>query len=121
MNCIDIIDYIYYRMSNFYDDEFESKPYVRGSIVLFGCLASNILTILSAILFIFKIKMSIMIIHITLGVALLLNIFYRSEEKYLKLCTMYKDENHKKLKGWLVFAYFLCSVIIYIISCFIFK
>lgn len=115
-----LIYYVYYRFSKFYEEWGEFEPYANGSIVLFGCIGFNVLTIISMILFVIDVKMPVSIIWITLASFLLLNIVFRSEVKYLALCEKYKNEKNAVLKGWLVFTYFVCSIITYGVSILLF-
>ena len=47
---------------------------------------------------------------------------FASDDKKLRILEKnYKDENHKKLKGWLVLVYWLCSMVTFGISIAFFK
>ena len=132
--------YCYYKMSKFYDElgqhlNWDGKAkdgHILGSLVLFGSFGFYFLSLLMFILYLFNKRMyemhEILIFNerldiiLILGVpivAVILSFLFINKKKYKELEEKYKDEKHRKLKGWLIFLYLICSLVLYIIAVFL--
>ena len=115
-----IIQYAYYRIVkalNATDDEWTIHfrvSYATG--YLCGCLFSNIVIIVAICrYFIFSIPVGDTIrfsYHYVFLPFVLISLFILPNEKsYERLEQKYKDEQHRSLKGWLVAAYLIFSIL----------
>ena len=114
--------YIFYRASRFYKSWGESNSYyISGKFLLFLALVANILFLVGLFCYILGIRYSIQIIYLIWILFSVLSFFVLNERKYEELAEKYKDEKNSQLKGWLVFAYVIGSVVLYFVSLYIFK
>ena len=115
--------YCYYRISKFYEDWGEKNGHVSGSLVLFLTFAGYFLSLLIFILSLFDKRIhemhDVLIFNENLDnilifgvpvLAAILSLFFINRKKYEELVEKYKDEKHKKIKGWLVFLYCIGSI-----------
>lgn len=108
--------YVFYKSSKFYEDWGEKDGYILGRMVICGSISFQILSIIIFVLYYFlneKINEDIIVGVITTGT--IISSFIK-EKKYKELVKRYKNEKNSILKGWLVFAYLISSVILYLIS-----
>lgn len=113
----DMFYYVFYRASKFYEDWGESNGYIGGGIVAVGSLGFIFLSIIIFVLhYLFNEKINTTIVWIILIITSILSFFILNEKKYEKLAEKYKDEKNSKLKGRIVFAYIIGSVILYFVS-----
>lgn len=115
-----LIYYMFYRTSKLYrelDVMGENKSYyVHGRSALIFALCTNFLTIIGVLCFTLKTQYGLIT---SCGAWLLLCIFgffVLDEKKYKKLEKVYKNEKNAEFKGWLVFAYYVCSMITFAVS-----
>ena len=107
----------------------EPDGHFAGSLMLFFSFAAYFLSLLMFILYSFDKRMrdfhEILIFNqeldkiLILGppiAAVILSIFFINKKKYKELEEKYKDEKYRKLKGWLIFLYLICSLVLYIIA-----
>ena len=114
--------YIFYRASKFYKSWGEyNNYYISGKFLLFLALVANILFLIGLFCYILGIRYSIQIIYLIWILFSVLSFFVLNERKYEELAEKYKDEKNSQLKGWLVFAYVIGSVVLYFISLYIFE
>ncbi len=112
--------YIFYRASKFYKSWGESNNYyISGKFSLFLALAANILFLIGLFCYLLGIRYSIQIVYLTWILLFVLSLFVLDKQKYKELAEKYKDEKNSQLKGWLVFAYIIGSVVLYFVSLFI--
>ena len=112
--------YCYYKFSKFYENWGEKDGHIAGSIVLFGSFAFILLSFLAFIFSLLKIKFNTTFIWAVFIVFGILSLFFIKKKKYKELEERYKNEKHSKLKGWLLFLYFIGSIALYIIFTFVF-
>lgn len=108
--------YVFYKSSKFYEDWGEKDGYILGRMVICGSISFQILSIIIFVLYYFlneKINEDIIVGVITTGT--IISSFIK-EKKYKELVKRYKNEKNSILKGWLVFAYLISSIILYLIS-----
>lgn len=108
--------YVFYKSSKFYEDWGEKDGYILGRMVICGSISFQILSIIIFVLYYFlneKINEDIIVGVITTGT--IISSFIK-EKKYKELVKRYENEKNSILKGWLVFAYLISSVILYLIS-----
>lgn len=95
----------------------EKKYYcIDGVFVLIFALCTNFLTIIGVLCFTLKTQYGLIT---SCGAWLLLcifGLFVLDEKKYKKLEKIYKNEKNAEFKGWLVLAYYVCSMITFAIS-----
>ena len=116
--------YCYYKISKFYDElgqhlNWDGKAkdgHILGSLVLFGSFGFYFLSLLIFVLSFFDEKIDADVVGGVLIVAVILSIFFINKKKYKELEEKYKDEKYRKLKGWLIFLYLICSLVLYIIA-----
>lgn len=115
------LDYCFYRAAAFYKNWGDKDIYCfSGSIVSYGSLIFLIMTIFLIVytqLFGGVPTKTIFIIGGILNV--IICIFSGNEKKFVLLEKKYKHEKHKKLKGWIVIAYWLLSWATFISVCLI--
>jgi len=115
-----LFNYCYYRISRFYENWGEKDVCYTGSIIIFGSFGFYLLSLLAFIFSVFKIKFSIVLIGSILCICVIISLFFINKLKYKELKQLYKDEKHRKLKGWIVFLYLISSVILFFISLYLF-
>ena len=100
----DLFYYIFYRASKFYKSWGEnSNYYISGKFLLFLAICANILTLIGLFCNILKIRYSIEVIYVVCILFSVLSFFILNEK-------------NNKIKGWLVIAYIIGSIILYFIS-----
>ena len=108
--------YIFYRASKFYEGWGEKNGHIAGGVVVFMSIGSIVLSIMIFVLYhLFNEKISTNIIWIMIIITSILS-FFLNRKKYEELAEKYKDEKNSQLKGWLVFAYVIGSVVLYFVS-----
>ena len=116
----DLFYYAFYRASKFYKSWGENNNYyISGKFSLFLAFASNILFLIGLFCYILGIRYSIQIVYLIWILLFVLSFFVLNENRYKELAEKYKDEKNSQLKGWLVFAYVIGSVVLYFVSLFI--
>jgi hypothetical protein len=110
-------DYCFYRILSYYiKRKVDKHPliYTTGWVTLGQ--SCNIITIVTLFCFIFDIKYDFKTIWTCLVIIVYLinDRFLLTYKKYEKLSEIYKDEKHKKLKGWGVFSYIIVSILLFI-------
>jgi hypothetical protein len=110
----DLFYYVFYRTSQFYE-EWESNGYIGGSVVTFSSIGFITMSILIFILYFFDKKISINMIWVIVIITSILS-FFLTKKKYVELAEKYKGETNSNLKGWLVFSYIVCSVVLFFTS-----
>ncbi|SKC56460.1 hypothetical protein SAMN06298215_1698 [Bacteroidales bacterium WCE2008] len=111
--------YVFYRVAKIYEDWGEQYVYIRGSVVAFTTIGLIALSIITFVLFFFFDKeLNKDIIWGVLIVVAILS-FTLKEKKFKELREKYKNETHKKLKGWLVFLYIIGTLFLYIVSLYV--
>jgi len=116
--------YLYYRFSKFYDEWDEiwdwsrtkKDGHISGSLILFGSFAFIFVSFLIFLFFLFDKKIDAYSCVAIVVVFSVLSLFFINKKKYNELEERYKDEKHSKLKGWLVFLYFIGSIASFFIS-----
>ena len=117
----DLSYYAFYRASKFYKSWGENNNYyISGKFSLFLAFASNILFLIGLFCYILGIRYSIQIVYLIWILLFVLSFFVLNENRYKELAEKYKDEKNSQLKGWLVFAYVIGSVVLYFVSLFIY-
>ncbi len=111
--------YVFYRVAKFYEDWGEKNGYIRGGVVTFTTIGAIVLSIITFVLFFFFDKE--LNNDIIWGVFIIVAIlsFTLKEKKFKELQEKYKNETHKKLKGWLVFLYIIGTLFLYIVSLYV--
>lgn len=116
------LDYCFYRAASFYKEWGEDAYLYAGSIVSYGSLGFNILTIIIVVqslwLNIAHTKTEIIVMAVLTATVCL---FLGDNDKFLYLEKKYKKEKHKKMRGWIVFTYWIGSIIVFGISVAVFK
>ena len=112
--------YCYYKFSKFYEDWGEKDGHIAGSIVLFIAIGGYILSIMAFIFSLFNKKFNLNIIAFTFVVCGIISLFFIKKEKYKELEQRYKNEKHRKLKGWLMFLFFVGSLVLFFVSLYVF-
>lgn len=116
-------------MISFYDwNPFEPAYYhskwykIHNANGLFTlCLFFNILSIAYAIALLFRIKELKLFIDyafviafiLALAISIIVSVLY--DKKYKILCKKYKKEKNRRLKGWLIIVYCICSILMFFI------
>ena len=108
-----LFDYLYYRTSKFYEDWGEKSGHVGGSVVVFSSFAFVCLSFCVFVFYLFDKKINTDIIWAIIMIFILMSLFFINKKKYAELSEKYKEEQNSKLKGRLVFLYYICSVILY--------
>mgnify|MGYP000457952479 FL=1 len=109
----DLFYYAFYRASKFYKSWGENNNYyISGKFSLFLAFASNILFLIGLFCYILGIRYSIQIVYLIWILLFVLSFFVLNENRYKELAEKYKDEKNSQLKGWLVFAYVIGSVVL---------
>lgn len=111
-------EYCYYRIQSWYIvHKVDRTPRVYSTHWVSVGQTSNVITLISFLFFYLNIKVEFLsiffpihIIHCWLNYSFLL-----TEKKYQELTEKYKNEKHKKIKGWGVFFYLIFSFVISII------
>ena len=117
----DLFYYVFYRASKFYKSWGENNNYyISGKFSLFLAFASNILFLIGLFCYILGIRYSIQIVYLIWILLFVLSFFVLNENRYKELAEKYKDETNSQLKGWLVFAYVIGSLVLYFVSLFIY-
>jgi len=117
----DLFYYAFYRASKFYKSWGENNNYyISGKFSLFLAFASNILFLIGLFCYILGIRYSIQIVYLIWILLFVLSFFVLNKNRYKELAEKYKDEKNSQLKGWLVFAYVIGSVVLYFVSLFIY-
>ena len=117
----DLFYYVFYRASKFYKSWGENNNYyISGKFSLFLAFASNILFLIGLFCYILGIRYSIQIVYLIWILLFVLSFFVLNENRYKELAEKYKDKKNSQLKGWLVFAYVIGSVVLYFVSLFIY-
>jgi len=88
-------------------------------VIVAGSFSSNVLALISIFLAFTEKGLTIPIIATVLIVICVLNLFIMTQKKYLELSERWKDEKHKKLKGWLVVGYIVLSLVLFFASLYI--
>lgn len=83
--------------------------FIFGNVFTSGCQSFNFLTILSIILFLMGEKQSVFIIGSVIIFFCVINLFFFTKKRYDQLSENYKEEKHKKVKGYLIALYVLLS------------
>jgi len=113
--------YCYYKFSKFYEDWGEEDGCFVGGGMLFSSFGFIFLSLLAFVFSLLEMKFNITIIAITIAVFGVLGLFFASKKKYEKLKERYKNEKHSKLKGWLLFIYFISSIALFFVSIAVFE
>ena len=117
----DLFYYAFYRASKFYKSWGENNNYyISGKFSLFLAFASNILFLIGLFCYILGIRYSIQIVYLIWILLFVLSFFVFNLNLQKELAEKYKDEKNSQLKGWLVFAYVIGSVVLYFVSLFIY-
>ena len=115
----DLFYYVFYRASKFYKSWGENNNYyISGKFSLFLAFASNILFLIGLFCYILGIRYSIQIVYLIWILLFVLSFFVLNENRYKELAEKY--EKNSQLKGWLVFAYVIGSLVLYFVSLFIY-
>lgn len=118
---IKIIDYIFYRISLFYENTgnilgYDDDGYIEGSNLTSFLLACNFETIINIIQTCMMRKIPYSNFYIICFIYIAFCFLYFKRKKYQALKEQYKNEINKKKKGYVVFAYVIISFIIFIAS-----
>ncbi len=116
-----LLYYIYYRIAHAYqifDDEFH---YGHASFILFTALCCLFLAFMAFLFSLIGLKFNLTMIYIVAAIFIIFAFIFISKKKYKELEKEYADEQHKKIKGWLVFLFIIMSVILYFVSLYVFK
>ena len=117
----DLFYYVFYRASKFYKSWGENNNYyISGKFSLFLAFASNILFLIGLFCYILGIRYSIQIVYLIWILLFVLSFFDLKENRNKELAEKYNDEKNSQLKGWLVFAYVIGSLVLYFVSLFIY-
>ena len=117
----DLFYYVFYRASKFYKSWGENNNYyISGKFSLFLAFASNILFLIGLFCYILGIRYSIQIVYLIWILLFVLSFFVLNENRYKELAEIYKYVKNSQLKGWLVFAYVIGSLVLYFVSLFIY-
>ncbi|MBR3389244.1 MAG: hypothetical protein IKG83_01855 [Prevotella sp.] len=116
--------YCFYRIHSWYImHKIDRTPRIYSTHWIASGQSFNVMSLLTIFFYYFDIKFEFLFvlapIYITLYV---LNYsFLLTEKKYQELTEKYKNEKHKKLKGWGVFFYLVSSFVVWMICTAIFK
>jgi hypothetical protein len=103
--------YMFYRFADFYNNWGESHSYIRGCVITTGVILCWALTLINIMLSFLGKHFPIKMIYILFVIVLVPNIFLLTNKKYLELKEQWKDEKHRKAKGWSLFILALSSLI----------
>ena len=117
---ITFFDYCFYRISTswYYRKIEPSTPYIWVCGQVTGCEVFNIMTLINVYHLINHSTYNFEIVFIPiLIIVAMVNIFVLlTQKKYEFLIEHYKDEKHKKLKGWGVFLYVISSLFLFLFT-----
>ena len=117
---IKFFEYCFYRISAFYDKKVYSPPFAYSITWVSFPQTCNIITVINLFCFIVKLKYDFHLIillacyFIVIITTFVINGFLLTEKKYKELIKRYKNEKHKKIKGWGVFLYVICSMFLFV-------
>ena len=113
-----LFNYLYYRISKFYESCGEKDGHIAGSVVVFASIGAIILSFLIFAFYLFEKKINV---NIVLAIVIITSFFsfFLKKEKLAELAEKYKNEKNSKLKGWLVFSYVIGSVVLFFVSLFL--
>jgi len=113
-------EYCFYKLTNskLFQKADKKEPHLAPRAWVTLCQACNILAIIETYIIISNIKFDIKNfkytwIPICITLYLANTFFFLTKNKYKELTIRYKDEKHKKLKGWGVFLYVLLSILMW--------
>lgn len=116
-----LFNYCFYRIAKAYKILTPTDYCDWGYGVIFATLGLYSLTIVTWVLHFFQHNLNNTIIICVLMPFIVLNfasMFLNHKDKYIKLENRYKNEKHRKIKGWLVAIYAFGSLVLYIIAVF---
>jgi hypothetical protein len=116
---MNFFNYCFYRISSAYKFIDGTGFYIYGNGVVSSCQAFNTISLISVLLTFFEYKLSKEIIISTIAFYFILNLFLNTKNKFNLLSERWKEEKHKTLKGWLVFAYVVASLVLFFVSLYI--
>lgn len=112
-------NYCFYRISSAYKFLDNTGYYISGNVIVSACQSFNTIALFLVLFSLIDIKLTQTAI-ILIGVFfVIINLFLYDKKKYNKLSEQWKDEKHKTLKGWLVFAYVVASLVLFFASLYI--
>ena len=124
---LELFRYIYYRiayaLSHAKDSwtRFHHVTYAMSYLVL--CVYSNILVISMLVRYwMFDIPASnkdtikYCILYVLIPLAIICFFIWPNDELYMQLDQKYKNEKHRKLKGWLILVYIILSILLPILT-----
>lgn len=110
--------YCFYRISSAYK-YLDSKDYhIYGGVIVSGCQAFNLLSILSIVFYLLGLKQSKLIIVFVIISFCILNLFILDKKKYAELNERWKSESNKMVRGYFVLAYIVISILTYFMMLF---
>ena len=110
---IKFFEYCFYRIRNSKLSQLSGNhPQATASALISYCETMNILTIIFAFHLFYKNQhyLILCVIAIIIFLYVINTCLLLTEKKYKRLIEYYKDEKHKKLKGWGVFLYVVGSI-----------
>lgn len=124
---LELFRYIYYRIAHALSHakdswtRFHHVTYAMSYLVL--CVYSNILVISMLVRYwIFDIPASTKdtikycILYVLIPLAIICFFIWPNDELYMQLDQKYKNEKHRKLKGWLILVYIILSILLPILT-----
>ena len=87
---------------------------------MFFALAGYTLTLISVIFSFLDKKLTTILIGAVVIIFGIVSLFFINKKKFKELEEHYKDEKHRKLKGWLVFAWVISSIALFAVSLVVF-
>lgn len=112
-------NYCFYRISSAYKFIDSTGYYIYGNGVVSASQSFNVLTLISIFIYVIEEKQKPSYALIVGALIFITNLFLYDKNKYNKLSEQWKDEKHKTLKGWLVFAYVVASLVLFFASLYI--
>ena len=116
---IKFFDYCFYRcaFSKFAQKlDKEEYSHIAPAVWITLCQSWNIITIITIFYIIIDTKFDFIAVYIPIVIALVIvNIFLLTRKKYEASIIRYKDEKHRKLKGWGVGLYIILSLLLFTI------
>jgi hypothetical protein len=109
--------YCFYRISKAYKFWDDVGFCIYGSFLTFFPLGSLFLSLLALT----GAELDKGIIYTVVGIVSVASIAFIDGNRYKMLEKKYKEEKHRKLKGWLVFLYVVGSLMVYVVSLLIAK
>lgn len=111
-------DYCFYRIARsklFYKQD-KKAPYLAAGVWVTMCQVWNITAIITIYHIIYNTTYDFVFVFIPIFLILCLfnGLFFLTKNKYDKLVISYKDEKHKKIKGWGVFLYVISSILLWV-------